>query len=75
MSGIDGLILDDFELYKRPYRGAPGGGGGGTRECRVRIDVPTGHTGSKDGRGGHIEAGHARPGAEPSLVAIWPLGR
>ena len=28
MSGIVGLILDDFELYKRPYRGAPGGAGG-----------------------------------------------
>ena len=27
MSGIGGLILDDFELYQRPYRGAPGGVG------------------------------------------------
>ena len=23
--GIGGLFLDDFEPYKRPYRGAPGG--------------------------------------------------
>ena len=28
MNGLGGLILDDFELYKRPYRGAPGGQGG-----------------------------------------------